>query len=264
MSARRRFEALTPPVLHRFNGVDEDGPDSLRGRPNDYNPPMAQLLQEVDETRHGEDLTDLSSQAVWTVSSAKPGNGVEKLLDGQEHTFWQSDGMQPHTVSLQFVRKVKLKEVRVFLNYPADESYTPSRLEVKVGSYFHDLRSVGPVKELVEPVGWTVIPLCGEEDGQADNNDDDEGGIEQKKERVERMKRQEYRKWLRDLGGTRDKATGRDFIRTHMLQLIIHSNHQNGRDSHIRQIEVLGPIQQSVGTTSRFSSIQFQMHETIR
>ena len=44
--------------------------------------------------------------AVWSVSSAKPGNGVELLRDGRDETYWQSDGMQPHMVNIQFQKKV--------------------------------------------------------------------------------------------------------------------------------------------------------------
>lgn len=39
--------------------------------------------------------------------SAKPGNGVELLRDNREDTYWQSDGVQPHVVNIQFQRKVR-------------------------------------------------------------------------------------------------------------------------------------------------------------
>ena len=43
---------------------------------------------------------------MWTVTSAKQGNGVDLLRDGREDTYWQSDGAQPHLVNIQFQRKV--------------------------------------------------------------------------------------------------------------------------------------------------------------
>ena len=49
---------------------------------------------------------EISKLAVWTVTSAKPGNGVELLRDGREDTYWQSDGSQPHLVNIQFQKKV--------------------------------------------------------------------------------------------------------------------------------------------------------------
>lgn len=44
--------------------------------------------------------------AVWSVTSAKPGNGVELLRDGRDDTYWQSDGAQPHLVNVAFQKKV--------------------------------------------------------------------------------------------------------------------------------------------------------------
>jgi hypothetical protein len=49
---------------------------------------------------------EIGNLAVWTVMSAKPGNGVELLRDNREDTYWQSDGVQPHLVNIQFQKKV--------------------------------------------------------------------------------------------------------------------------------------------------------------
>jgi anaphase-promoting complex subunit 10 len=43
---------------------------------------------------------------VWSVTSAKPGNGVDLLRDDSLETYWQSDGAQPHLVNIQFQKKV--------------------------------------------------------------------------------------------------------------------------------------------------------------
>lgn len=51
---------------------------------------------------------EIGNLAVWTVMSAKPGNGVELLRDNRDDTYWQSDGVQPHVVNIQFQRKVCL------------------------------------------------------------------------------------------------------------------------------------------------------------
>ncbi len=50
---------------------------------------------------------EISNLAVWSVTSAKPGNGVELLRDGRDDTYWQSDGTQPHLVNIQFQRKMR-------------------------------------------------------------------------------------------------------------------------------------------------------------
>lgn len=49
---------------------------------------------------------EIGRLAVWSVTTAKPGNGVELLRDGREDTYWQSDGAQPHLVNVQFQKKV--------------------------------------------------------------------------------------------------------------------------------------------------------------
>eukprot|EP00191_Tetraselmis_sp_GSL018_P010407 CAMPEP_0177606000 /NCGR_PEP_ID=MMETSP0419_2-20121207/17044_1 /TAXON_ID=582737 /ORGANISM="Tetraselmis sp., Strain GSL018" /LENGTH=42 /DNA_ID= /DNA_START= /DNA_END= /DNA_ORIENTATION= len=37
-------------------------------------------------------LREVGRLGVWSVTSAKPGNGVKMLRDGKTDTFWQSDG----------------------------------------------------------------------------------------------------------------------------------------------------------------------------
>lgn len=57
----------------------------------------------------GHALREIGHLAVWTVTSAKPGNGVELLRDGNKDTYWQSDGTQPHLVDIQFQKKMHIK-----------------------------------------------------------------------------------------------------------------------------------------------------------
>ena len=40
--------------------------------------------------------------ATWSLSSCKPGYGVQQLRDGCIDTYWQSDGQLPHLVNVQF------------------------------------------------------------------------------------------------------------------------------------------------------------------
>ena len=55
------------------------------------------------------------------------GFGVDQLRDDSNDTYWQSDGPQPHTVSIQFRRKTTVQDVCLYADYKADESYTPNR-----------------------------------------------------------------------------------------------------------------------------------------
>ena len=97
--------------------------------------------------------------AVWSVTSAKPGNGVELLRDGREDTYWQSDGTQPHLVNVQFQKKVFLSHVAIYSDFKLDESYTPSKISVRVGTSLSDLHEV-KVVDLTEPQGWAVVALA--------------------------------------------------------------------------------------------------------
>lgn len=264
----------------------------------------------------GEPLRDLSNLAVWNVSTAKPGNGVEQLLSGSRQTYWQSDGPQPHSISAQFSSKVKICEVRLLLSFTDDESYTPAIVSIRVGSSFHDLRVVRRNKELNKPDGWVRIPLglnsiealedwnetdslpSGEEDLQtmtpgelAERDQRRRVRSENRRREVKSLREQESP--AKELSESKANqrvhsplATGvssrvsdeavatekfrlsrrdRNFVRAHMLQIVIHTNHQNGRDSHVRQVKVLGPTRQVAGgDTPRFSSSTFKMYEEIR
>lgn len=56
-----------------------------------------------------------TGQAVWSLSTAKPGNGVDQLRDNNTDTYWQSDGSQPHLINIQFHKKMSIVEVSFFL-----------------------------------------------------------------------------------------------------------------------------------------------------
>lgn len=175
--------------------------------------------EEAKEKQEGE-KREIGKLAVWTVSSNKPGNGVEMLRDNNLTTYWQSDGAQPHLVNIQFQKKVRLQQVAIYVDFKVDESYTPNKIAIRAGNSFHDLREI-KVVDLVEPTGWVHISLC--------SND------------------------------------SKDFLRAFFMQLAVLSNHQNGRDTHIRQIKIYGPRQAAViGHPFEFTTIEFSSKSTIR
>lgn len=103
---------------------------------------------------------EIGAEGVWTLSTAKPGNGVEQLRDDNLDTYWQSDGVQPHTVSIQFQKKMCMTEVSFYVDAKLDESYTPKRMSLRIGSTYHDLQEVHAF-ELEEPTGWITVRLGG-------------------------------------------------------------------------------------------------------
>ncbi|XP_022647760.1 anaphase-promoting complex subunit 10-like isoform X1 [Varroa jacobsoni] len=167
-------------------------------------------VEERNESSGGS--REVGDQAVWSLSSCKPGFGVDQLRDNNTETYWQSDGPQPHLVNIQFRRKTLVDQLSIYTDFKLDESYTPNRISVRVGSHFHDLQELDVV-ELQEPSGWVNIPIL-------QNN--------------------------------------RQPIKTFFIQIAILSNHQNGRDTHLRQIKVHSPVRStpvaSVGLGGMFSS----------
>lgn len=101
---------------------------------------------------------DISEYGIWSLSSSKPGNGVEQLRDDNANTFWQSDGNQPHIITIQFLKKFRINEVWIYLDYKTDESYTPSRIAIKVENSFNEMIDVKYI-DFDEPIGWFKIGL---------------------------------------------------------------------------------------------------------
>ncbi|XP_070949079.1 anaphase-promoting complex subunit 10 isoform X4 [Macaca nemestrina] len=94
-------------------------------------------------------VREIGSQAVWSLSSCKPGFGVDQLRDDNLETYWQSDGSQPHLVNIQFRRKTTVKTLCIYADYKSDESYTPSKISVRVGNNFHNLQEIRMVAFLL-------------------------------------------------------------------------------------------------------------------
>ncbi|KAK3100224.1 hypothetical protein FSP39_016532 [Pinctada imbricata] len=103
-------------------------------------------------------LREVGHQAVWSLSSCKPGFGVDQLLDGSGDSYWQSDGPQLHLVNIQFRRKTTIHDICIYTDYKADESYTPNRISLRAGSHFNDLIEIEQI-EMSEPVGWVCVPM---------------------------------------------------------------------------------------------------------
>lgn len=176
----------------------------------------------VEELTPSRNSCEIGHLAVWTVTSSKPGNGVDLLRDGRDDTYWQSDGVQPHFVNIQFQRKVYVTEIAIRLDYKLDESYTPNRLSIRAGTSFHDLREI-KIVTLDQVSGWVMIPL----------EPPDHPGL----------------------------------LKAFFIQLAIVSNHQNGRDTHLRQVKLYGPLQQSrklLGHHYGLQTTDFAQFATVR
>ncbi|EAY99168.1 hypothetical protein OsI_21127 [Oryza sativa Indica Group] len=223
--------------------MESDGEEEAAATPGAGGAPAAGRLKGCPELMVDDDMREMAKTAAWSVSSCKPGNGVASLRDDNLDTYWQSDGAQPHLVNIQFQKKVQLQLVVVYVDFKLDESYTPSKISVRAGDGFHNLKEYIDIRlgrtgklwqdfvsvnmeiktvELSKPVGWVHISLSGADPRET-------------------------------------------FIHTFMLQISVLSNHLNGRDTHIRQIKIYGPRPNHVPHQPfHFTSREFVTYSTVR
>lgn len=105
-------------------------------------------------------LREISPLASWTVSTYKPGCGVEALRSPSTSQFWQSDGPQPHLLNIHFFKLVSIVKLRVHLDFELDESYTPTRMLFLAGTGMYDLTEFAKWTGEA-PNGWVDIGLEG-------------------------------------------------------------------------------------------------------
>ncbi len=179
-------------------------------------------------------VREVGNDAVWTLSTAKPGNGVTQIRDSSIDTYWQSDGGQPHLINIHFLKRRAVCEIAFYLDYTQDESYTPKKISIRSGMTFHDLEEIKEV-ELHEPVGWVSVPLHAEKDPlDEDDDEDDEDGDDQEDGNKEDVN-------MNISSTKKKKKKQRKPLRTFLLQVCVVSMHQNGRDLHCRQVKIFGP-----------------------
>ncbi|KAJ1967800.1 hypothetical protein IWQ62_001632 [Dispira parvispora] len=102
---------------------------------------------------------EVGDNAQWVLSSARMDSGVTQLRDSNFETYWQSDGVQPHTITLYFSTVTELKWLALYLDYEHDESYTPQRVTVHAGTTLASLNLVTR-QEFSEPQGWVYLDLA--------------------------------------------------------------------------------------------------------
>lgn len=152
------------------------------------------------------------------MSSYKPGSGAAALLHLSTHQFWQSDGPQPHILNVHFFKMVNIRRVRVYLDFDLDESYTPTRMQFWAGTGEADLQMWGE-ERWKEPRGWLDINMAGVGGPGSDDESED-------------------REDLSTEGKENDLRGKQGTLRCFLLQIRILENHQNGKDTHVRGLQV--------------------------
>ncbi|KAI0078293.1 anaphase-promoting complex, subunit 10 [Panus rudis PR-1116 ss-1] len=170
---------------------------------------------------------DIGHLGKWSVSSYKFGFGPECLRDDDPDTFWHSDGPQPHFITVEFPRKVAIQKISIFLSFPMDDSYTPCTLSIRAGTGTTDLQDVR-LFSLDKPDGWLTV------DVSTEPNEDGEGFKP---------------------------------VHAYVIQVVIMANHMNGKDTHVRGLRILGPLEDTMydgDDPFPFKSLKFKMYECIR
>ncbi|PKY09162.1 putative anaphase promoting complex subunit 10 [Aspergillus campestris IBT 28561] len=215
-------------------------------------------------------LREISSLASWTVSTHKPGCGVSALRNPSPSQYWQSDGPQPHTLTLHFFKLVAVVKIRVYLDFDMDESYTPTKMNFLAGMGGNDLVEFA-TWEGEGPCGWVDVPLEGV-GGRS------EGWVRKKRRRRHPTTTKPHKTTTdhnrRHRGPTSSKAWpdyifsdadnpveydmdayeddadetadeddeddpyAGNVLKAMVLQMRIMENHQNGKDTHVRGFQV--------------------------
>lgn len=141
----------------------------------------AEVIDEDDDEHDDEDdpiapfdpyslgLKEINNLARCRVSTFKPGNGVKELLDDDLNQYWQSDGVQPHLLTMKFTRQVEIRALRFFVDYTQDESYTPTKILWYAGTSEHNLIQFA-TSTLVSPSGWQEVGITGSGGGDDGNS----------------------------------------------------------------------------------------------
>eukprot|EP00762_Andalucia_godoyi_P003797 ANDGO_08627.mRNA.1 Anaphase-promoting complex subunit 10 len=241
-----------------------------------------------------EDQRDVTREGVWTVSSSKSGSGIKCLLDDDTTTFWQSDGTQPHMITVHFPRLTSVEDVFLHLDYRVDESYTPSKIAILAGVVPDAVRETNQI-ELQEPSGWVRVPCVARDDmplakkrrrrtassrrqrqGQGQGQ---EVGEEEREGTRGRDGGEEEEEGDEGEGGANSDTYSMDelnaiaaerspVLRCFELSILIVANHQAGRDTHVRAVKVVGPNDDSANRSEHqfpaFQTPEFAQFSTIR
>ncbi|CAK1362313.1 unnamed protein product [Cercospora beticola] len=170
-------------------------------------------------------LKEISSLASWTVSTAKPGNGVLALRHPSTTQFWQSDGPQPHTLNIHFFKLVSILRIRIFLDFLSDESYTPTKIQFLAGMGIHDLIDFAEMS-FEQPTGWIDVDFGNV--GGGSNTDSSSANDFRDEEDWDDENDPSHRNYW----------SKRPVLRAFLVQVRILENHQNGKDTHLRAVQI--------------------------
>ena len=201
------------------------------------------------------------------MSSSKPGCSIPQLRNPSTALFWQSDGPQPHLLNIHFFKLVRIVGLRLYLDFEADESYTPTRIQFLAGSGPNDLQEWAELR-LEQPRGWVWVGFEGvgeaegasgpafaqedeDEEDDADDDDDDYDDNDDYDDEDDDSGASDSSDSAMVLDGAGGKSLRRQrrrqrrrrrarmpVLRAFLVQVKILENHQNGKDTHLRGLQI--------------------------
>ena len=69
-------------------------------------------------------------------------------------------GPQLHKLTVYFVKRVGIRDIRFYVDYVEDESYTPTKIVFKSGTSENNLIEFAAMN-LDSPIGWQQVPISG-------------------------------------------------------------------------------------------------------
>ena len=115
-------------------------------------------------------------------------------------------------LSIHFFKLVSIVHMRIYLDWEADESYTPTKIQFLAGMSVHDIQEFAEMS-FENPTGWIDVDFSGV--GPIEQTQDEEGQA------------------LKDIDWSK-----RPVLRAFLVQVRILENHQNGKDTHLRAVQL--------------------------
>ena len=100
--------------------------------------------------------------------------------------------------------------MRIYLDFERDESYTPTKMQFLAGMGVHDLQEFAEMS-FEQPTGWIDVDFSNVGPIEEDDDDDDRKEVD----------------WSK-----------RPVLRAFLVQIKILENHQNGKDTHLRAVQI--------------------------
>jgi anaphase-promoting complex subunit 10 len=186
--------------------------------------------------------------------------GVTQLRDLDAESYWQSDGPQPHFLTIHFRRRTTVEVIELCLDAPTDESYTPRKIAIRTGTCPDDLTERRRIV-LQNQNGLVRIALC---PSKADVERYAALPADQQTPGVLTVP-------LHTPGNLPHMWPNGDPIAISCFQLVVLENNQNGRDTHLRQIRIFGPRTPNAALPAElgrrgagFKTVPMLMYTTLR